>query len=115
MVIDAQSPATVLVPELKERGVRVTMTNAAMMGQAVGRFQDMLRDHQLRHLKGQTPLDMAVAGATIRNIGHEGAYGWNKLGSDVDISPLVAVTLALHGAMTNPRRETRQQRMIRLP
>jgi phage terminase large subunit-like protein len=115
VVIDAQSPATVLVPELKERGVRVTMTNAAMMGQAVGRFQDMLRDHQLRHLKGQTPLDMAVAGATIRNIGHEGAYGWNKLGSDVDISPLVAATLALHGAMTNPRRETRQQRMIRLP
>lgn len=115
VVIDAQSPATVLVPELKQRGVNVTLTSATMMGQAVGRFQDMLRDHTLRHLKGQTPLDMAVAGATIRNIGHEGAYGWNKLGSDVDISPLVAVTLALHGAMTNPRRDTRTQRMIRLP
>lgn len=115
VVIDAQSPATVLVPELKQRGVNVTLTSATMMGQAVGRFQDMLRDHTLRHLKGQTPLDMAVAGTTIRNIGHEGAYGWNKLGSDVDISPLVAVTLALHGAMTNQRRDTRQQRMIRLP
>ena len=42
VVIDAQSPATVLVPDLKRRGVNVTLTGPTDMGQAVGRFQDMI-------------------------------------------------------------------------
>ncbi|OXN01647.1 terminase large subunit domain-containing protein [Bifidobacterium vansinderenii] len=113
VVIDAQSPATVLVPDLKRRGVQVTLTGPTDMGQAVGRFQDMLRDRRLAHLT-QAPLDMAVGGCTLRHIGQSGAMGWNKLGSDVDISPLVAVTLALHGAMTSRRRPGQTQRMIRL-
>ncbi len=100
IVIDAQSPATVLLPDLKARGVRVTLTNATDMGQACGRLVDMLRDGKLRHLQGQEALDIAVTGATKRNIGQSGAFGWNKRTADVDISPLVAVTLALHGAST---------------
>ncbi|MFT8639031.1 terminase [Bifidobacterium sp.] len=115
VVIDAQSPATVLIPELKKQGVRVTLTSASSMGQAVGRVQDMLRDGTLHHLRGQAPLDMSVQGCTLRPIGHEGAYGWNKAGSDVDISPLVAVTLALHGAFTSKRQPGATGRMIRLP
>lgn len=103
-----------LVPDLKRRGVTVTLTGPTDMGQAVGRFQDMLRDRRLAHLE-QAPLDVAVGGCTLRNIGQSGAMGWNKLGSDVDISPLVAVTLALHGAMTSKRRPGQKQRMIRLP
>jgi hypothetical protein len=114
VVIDAQSPATVLVPDLKRRGVRITLTGPTDMGQAVGRFQDMLRDHKLRHLQ-QAPLDIAVSGCTLRKIGQAGAMGWNKLGSDVDISPLVAATLALHGATTSHRRPETTQRIVRLP
>lgn len=113
VVIDTQSPATVLVPDLKRRGVNVTLTGPTDMGQAVGRFQDMIRDRRLAHLE-QAPLDVAVGGCALRNIGQSGAMGWNKLGSDVDISPLVAVTLALHGAMTSKRRPGQKQRMIRL-
>ena len=114
VVIDAQSPATVLVPDLRRVGVQVTLTGPADMGRAVGRFQDMLRDRRLAHI-AQAPLDEAVAGCSTRPIGTSGAMGWNKLGSDVDISPLVAVTLALHGAMTSLRRPGQAQRMIRLP
>lgn len=115
VVIDSQSPATVLVPDLKQHGVRVTLTNSTDMGQACGRFTDMLRDGTLVHLDGQTALDLAVKGAAKRNIGMSGAYGWNKRTSDTDISPLVAVTLALHGSATTRRNPLKTNRMIRLP
>ena len=117
VVIDAQSPATVLIPPLKAAGIDVTVTSASDMGKACGRLLDMLQYHELRHKPDVRPLDQAVAGATVRKIGVEGAFGWNKLGSDVDISPLVAATLALHGAVTSTRRpgDEPEQRMIELP
>lgn len=115
VIIDAQSPATVLVQDLKQRGVRITLTNSTDMGQACGRFTDMLRDGTLHHLNGQEPLDIAVKGATKRNIGQSGAFGWNKRTADVDISPLVAITLALHGACTTHRNPLETRRVIRLP
>lgn len=114
IVIDAQSPATVLIPDLKKHGANVTVTGPTDMGRAAGRFLDMLRDRTLTHLR-QAPLDAAADAAITRPIGHEGAFGWNKLGTDTDISPLVAVTLALHGAKTSSRRPTgKPQRIIRL-
>lgn len=115
VVIDAQSPAMALLPDLKARHVRVTTTTAQDMGRACGRFQDMLRDGRLTHLGGgaQPALDVAVANATTRNIGNSGAFGWNKMGSDIDISPLVACTLALYGTVVTKRDPNRKQRLIR--
>ncbi|MFT8592437.1 MAG: terminase [Bifidobacterium sp.] len=114
VVIDGQSPAMVLLPELKSRHVRVTIASASDMGQACGRFQDMLAQGSLHHFSDdeQKPLALAVQGATIRNIGNSGAFGWNKKGSDVDISPLVACTLALHGAFTSRRHPGRKQQVM---
>lgn len=114
VVVDAQSPAMVLIPELKARHVKVTMTNASDMGQACGRFQDMLAQQQLHHLPDdeQKPLALAVEGAVTRPIGNSGAFGWNKKGSDIDISPLVACTLALHGAFTSRRHPGRKQEVM---
>lgn len=115
VVIDAQSPAMALLPDLKARHVRVTTTTAQDMGRACGRFQDMLRDGRLTHLGGgaQPALDVAAANATTRNIGNSGAFGWNKMGSDIDISPLVACTLALYGTVVTKRDPDRKQRLIR--
>lgn len=111
VVIDAQNPATVLLPELAEKGIKPTIANAADMGAACGRFQDMLRDGTLSHLPeaGQKPLWDAVRKATIRPIGKNGQFGWQRPTDDVDISPLVAATLALHGAMTSRRDPTRTE------
>ena len=105
VVVDAQSPAIVLLPDLQEAGILVTVTNSNDMGQATGRFQDMLRDGTLSHLHedGQQPLWDAVRKATLRPIGRNGLFGWNRPDEDTDISPLVATTLALHGAMTSRR------------
>ena len=113
VVIDAQSPAMSLLPDLKKAGVRVTVTSMAEMGRAYGRFQDMLNDGQLKHLPddAQPQLAAAVHGAITRNLGASGALAWNKLGADVDISPLVACTLALYGACTSKRIPGRRQRV----
>ncbi len=113
VVIDAQSPAMSLLPELKKARIRVTITSMAEMGRAYGRFQDMLNDGQLKHLpdEAQPQLAAAVRGAITRNLGASGASAWNKLGADVDISPLVACTLALYGAYTSKRVPGRKQRV----
>lgn len=111
VVIDAQSPAMSLMTDLQEAGINVTVTNSQAMGQACGRFQDMLRDGTLTHLPkdGQQPLWDAVAKATIRPINKQGLFGWNRPDDDTDISPLVACTIALHGAMTTRRDPTQEQ------
>ena len=113
VVIDAQSPAMSLLPELKRAHIRVTVTSMAEMGRAYGRFQDMLNNNQLKHLPddAQPQLAAAVRGAITRNLGASGALAWNKLGADVDISPLVACTLALYGAYTSKRVPGRRQRV----
>ncbi|PJM72346.1 terminase [Bifidobacterium primatium] len=114
VAIDAQSPAAALLPDLRSRGVRVTVTNAQDMGRACGMFQDMLRDRKLTHLPDsrQPALAMAVANATTRNIGTGGAIGWNRTGGDIDISPLVAITLAMFGVRVTKRDPNRRQEVM---
>ena len=114
VVIDAQSPAMVLLPELKSRGVKVMVNTTNGMGRACGRVLDMLTAGTLKHLpdEAQPQLTTAVANATTRPIGKSGAFGWNKAGSDIDISPLVACTMALQGAWTTRRNPNRRQHVM---
>jgi hypothetical protein len=114
VVVDAQSPAMSLLPDLKSRHVRVTVTQTRDLGAATGRMLDMIRDRKILHLPDaeQPQLAMAVHGATLRDLGPNGAVAWQKKGSDVDISPLQAVTLALHGAYTTKRRPGRKQKVM---
>lgn len=111
VVIDAQSPAMSLMPELKKAHVRVTVTSMQEMGRACGRFLDMLKAGNLKHPPDeyQPQLAAAVKGAATRPLGQSGAIAWNKLGSDVDITPLVSTTLALYGASTTRRHPGRRQ------
>ncbi|KFI50581.1 phage terminase [Bifidobacterium callitrichos DSM 23973] len=115
VAIDAQSPAMVLLPELKARRVPVKVVTANEMGQACGRMLDLIQAGMLRHLPDadQPQLAKAVANVTTRPIGRSGAFGWNKTGNDIDISPLVAVTVAVQGAWTTRRRPGRRQKVMR--
>lgn len=116
VVIDAQSPAMSIVPDLQKRHVKVTVTDTRGLGQATGRMLDMIRDKTVTHLSDaeQPQLAAAAKGVTLRGIGPNGAVAWNKKGSDVEISPLQATTVALHGAFTTKRRPGRKQRLRRL-
>lgn len=114
VVIDAQSPAMSLMPDLKNQHIKVTVTGMQDMGRACGRFRDMLADGTLIHLPDdmQPQLANAVRNATTRPLGTSGATAWNKMGADVDISPLVACTLALWGAHTTKRHPGRKQKVM---
>lgn len=114
VVIDAQSPTMVLLPELKSRGVKVMVNTTNGMGQACGRVLDMLTAGTLKHLSDADPpqLATAVANVTTRPIGKSGAFGWNKTGSDIDISLLVACTMALQGAWATRRNSNRWQHVM---
>lgn len=96
VVIDAQgaaaSMATALESELGED--RLLLTTARQMTRACGLFYDAVTDQTLHHLD-QFELNDALRLATKRELG--GAWAWSRKGSDADISPLVAATLASYG------------------
>lgn len=116
VVVDAQSPAMSLVPDLQKRHVRVTVTQTRDLGAATGRTLDMIHAGTLQHLnvKEQPQLNTAALNATLRPLGPNGAMAWNKKGADIDISPLQAVTLALHGAFTSKRHPGRRAKAVAL-
>ena len=114
IVIDEQSPAKVLVPDLVAAKVKVTVTNADGMSAACGRLFDAVKSRRVTHYDHPTqkPLDDALANAKKRAIGMAGGWGWDRKDPTIDITPLVAATLALHGAMTSKRRPGRSVRVL---
>lgn len=100
VVLDATSPAGSLISALEARGLEVVATSARDLGQACGLFVDQVTQATLRHID-QAPLNDALAGASTRPLG-DGAWAWSRRSSQVDISPLVATTLAVHGHLSSP-------------
>jgi hypothetical protein len=92
--IDRQSPAAAFIPLFREQGVEVVEMSTAEHARACGQFIDAAANDAVRHL-GQSSLNSAVAGAVLRSAGD--AQLWGRRSSRVDITPLVAVTLALGG------------------
>jgi hypothetical protein len=97
IVLDAAGPAASLLPALADLEIEVTVVNAKEHAQACGAFFDVYDQDMLRHL-GEAELVTAVKGAVTRPLGE--AWAWSRKSSTVDISPLVAVTLALWGTAT---------------
>lgn len=113
VVIDGMSPAASLIDELARAGVKVTTTSARDMATACGTFYDAVMDARLAHTD-QPQVNAALSVARKRPIGD--AWGWNRKNSDSDITPLVAVTLALWGAQNSnvkkPTRSTAKRRVV---
>ena len=94
-VVDAGGPAGSLIPDLeRELGVSVIAPKVRQYAQACGSFFDAVASGDVVHLD-QAPLATALAGARKRDLGE--AWAWARRGVGVDISPLVAVTLARWG------------------
>lgn len=94
VVTDAAGPAGSIIPELEQLGVTVTTVSAKELALGCGMIFDAVEQHTARHL-GQRELAAAIRGASKRPLGD--AWAWSRRNSDADISPLVAVTLALWG------------------
>lgn len=97
VVLDAGGPAGSLVADLQKRGVDVVTPKVREIGQACGMFFDAVSEQRVVHLD-QAPLSTALAGAQQRPLGD--AWAWARRGVNVDISPLVAATLAAWGLMS---------------
>lgn len=106
VVIDTESPAASMIPQLKRRGVRVISGTAGDMAKACGLFYGDAVNGRLSH-GGQQPVTDALMAAKKRNIGTAGGWGWDRRDPDANIAPLVAVTLARFGATLTKRRGNR--------
>lgn len=91
--IQRGAPAEAFVAPLRELGVEVVEVTAGEHAQALGQFLMAVNDGELRHL-GQTSLTSALMAATVRPSGDVDLWARR---SASDISPLVAVTVALGG------------------
>lgn len=95
-------PAADLVEPLKRAGFTVHEITGTPMLNSAGRLKDAVRDGMLRH-RGQPILDMAVENGTTRPL--SGMPVWDRDKAPVDISPIVAVTMALYALLTTESEE----------
>lgn len=92
--IDPGSPAGALIPELMSRGVEIVEVSGREHAQGCGALMDAVTNQTMRH-RVDPMLRAAVVGAKDRPMGD--AWLWSRVHSSIDISPLVAVTLAWIG------------------
>ncbi|MFF8831375.1 terminase [Streptomyces sp. NPDC015131] len=99
VVIDKAGQAGAFIDALEAAGVKVISPVTREYAQACGEFYASVvprpgNEPDLNHLD-QRPLNDAVAGADKRDLAD--TWAWSKRNSTVDISPLVAATLAMWG------------------
>jgi Phage Terminase len=99
VVVDPTGQAGSLVAALEAEGVEVTKPAARDAAAACGQFFEAVTDSgTLRH-RGDAALSVALGGAQSRPLSD--SWAWARRSAHVDISPLVAVTLALWGHAEN--------------
>lgn len=107
--VPSRSPAGSLLTELADAGFKVpedpdkprrgdlAVPRTGEVSAGCGQFADGMRQGELVHTD-QLQLTRAVNGARTRPLGD--AWAWSRRNAQVDISPLVAVTLARWALMT---------------
>lgn len=95
VVVDLGGPASVVNDDLAGLGIETLNPAARDVAQACSGLLDGLIRRAVWHPES-AGLDAAVRGASRRPMGD--AWAWSRKNSLVDISPLVAVTLALWGS-----------------
>lgn len=98
VVCDGFGPAAAIANRIDDAGITVKRMDSGDYGKACGLFVDGVGEKTLRHL-GQQELDAAIRGAKARPLVDR--WAWSRTKSTVNISPLVAATLALWAATEN--------------
>jgi hypothetical protein len=98
IVADSLAAGTI-ADRLELAGLDVLRTGAAQMGRACADLVDQVAARSIGH-RAQAALDDTLAAAGRRILGD--GWAWSRRHSDVDISPLVAATLAGWAARTRP-------------
>ncbi len=95
ILVDQSGPAGFIISELEGRGVNVEPLAPRELVSACGAFFDRVIEHRVT-VRSHYALDVAAAGATKRSVGD--AWAWARKHNTIDVSPLVAATLATWGA-----------------
>ncbi len=93
--IHKTGPESAFIAPLRERGVEVVEVGSADVAQATGQFLTAAMNGALAH-RGGSWLSKSLAGAQVRPL-TDGGVIWSQRSSSVEITPLVAVTVALGG------------------
>ena len=96
VVAIAGSAAESLIPKWKREGVRVRLIKFVDYVKACGVFFDWVSQGKIRHL-GDDLLTVAIDGAKQSWRQDGASWYWSRKNSDVDITPLVALTVAAAG------------------
>lgn len=108
VLCDASGPASSILADVEKEIGEVHRVTAGEHAAAFGMFVNAVQEVEegaeagvLRH-GPQPEIDSAIEGATTRPMG-DGGLAWSRKNSEVDISPLVAATLALWGNSQKPK------------
>jgi hypothetical protein len=100
VVVADNLAAGAMADQLEAAGVDMVRTGPSHMARACADLLDGVNAGTLGH-RGQEVLDVALAGGRRRPLGD--GWAWSRKASTVDVSPVVAATLAAWGARTRPR------------
>ena len=99
VIIDDKGPASSLIDELENAGVKIVSPTTTEYAVSCGEFHTSVvpRKGEVPKLvhTGQPPLSGAVAAGIKRDLADK--WAWDKKNTNSDITPLVAATLALWG------------------
>lgn len=110
LVIDRQSPAASIAPDLLNAGIEATLTNALELAQATGDFFDRATSERLSHT-GDPVYAEAIEGAVKRDLAG-GGWAWDRKGSENVISPVVVGSLAGWGLVNYGSRMAPVQELV---
>lgn len=99
-VIDGGGPAYTLVKALKEAGLSVIVAGGADVAKACATLVDAVLQMQIAH-GPDDDLQAAVEGCRTRKF-RDGGFVFGRVASSVDVTPLMAVTLAWWGVIELP-------------
>lgn len=111
VVIDSQSPAASMIPQLKSRGVKVHQSSGTDMAKACGLIVSDLESGRLTHAD-QESVNEARKGARKRAIGKAGGWGYDRVDPSVKLQPIVSVTLARLGASMKRKKSNEPRKVV---
>lgn len=92
VALDATGPVAALIPEFEALGIPLLQVGGTDMGRAFGTFVDAVTAGQFVH-RNQAEVNVSVENGVTRRAGD--VVRWSRTSSPVDISPVIALTVAL--------------------
>ena len=98
VLIDAMSPARLLIPILKSRKCKVIVMSGGEVIESTAGFFNAAKEGTMSHF-GQEQVTESLAGARRKAIGDAGGWKWDRKSMNVDLTPIMAVTNAHYGVV----------------